>query len=236
MAEGILNKIIVWILIALFLVIFIFVFYSPGEGLMAKIANLALGAQRFLPVEPQKNVVQNQQLPESAVTAQNNFIDSIKNAMSTSSDKKFCLVKFDISGLKDYDMQLVNNNGVMTSRIVKKSGDGNVFLNPTKLDNANICIFNHVKIFDCDLQSSQGCQEKNYYNDVSIITAGYGKITADVKTSSSLPVLIKIGKTNNICFVRTATVRGGEPCDRTQRIIDDQCLAYLQEKKIINPC
>ena len=205
---------------------------------MSKIANLALGAQRFLPVEPQKNVVQNQELPNSVVTAQNNFINSIKNAMSSLSDKKLCLVKFDMSGLKDYDMQLANNNGELTSRLVKKSGQGNIFLNPITLSNSKVCLFNHVKIFDCDLKSPQNCKESDYYSDANVITAGDGEITAEGKTSASLPVLIKIGKTNNFCFIRTAGFPGTEtePCDKNQKIINNKCLDYLQEKKIINEC
>ena len=55
MAEGVFNKIILWALLGLFLVIFLVAIFSK-TGLFPSIANLALGAERFLPVEPQKDV------------------------------------------------------------------------------------------------------------------------------------------------------------------------------------
>ena len=53
--EKVLGKIILWASLIIFVIIFFFVFYSPAEGFMGKIAKLALGAERHLPVEPQKS-------------------------------------------------------------------------------------------------------------------------------------------------------------------------------------
>src|SRR3989338_5265883 len=55
MAEGVFNKIILWAFLGFFLVIFLVAIFSK-TGLIPSIANLALGAERFLPVEPQKDV------------------------------------------------------------------------------------------------------------------------------------------------------------------------------------
>ena len=74
----ILGKIATWLLIMLFIVIFIFAFYSPAEGFMGKIAKLALSAERFLPVEPSKELKQDESLPQSTISTQEtcSFLDT----------------------------------------------------------------------------------------------------------------------------------------------------------------
>ena len=60
MAEGLFNKIILWALLGLFIVIFLFIFYGPKEGFMGKIANLALGVEKYLPIQSQREVKPNE--------------------------------------------------------------------------------------------------------------------------------------------------------------------------------
>ena len=62
--ESVLNKIILWVTLIFFVILFFFVFYGSGQGLMGKIAKLALGAERFLPVESQKSGNSNKQSTE----------------------------------------------------------------------------------------------------------------------------------------------------------------------------
>ena len=95
MAEGVLNKIILWGLLILFIFIFLFALYNPREGFMGKIAKLALSAERFLPTEPSKELKADESLPQAVIKVQKTFIEQI--SMFPQTEK--CLLKF--SSLSD---------------------------------------------------------------------------------------------------------------------------------------
>lgn len=238
MVEGILNKIILWGVLILFILAIIFIFYSPAKGFMGKLGRLALGAERFLPVETQKETgkKQNQQVPQETIDAQQEFANTIKNMLSRQTNNQFCQTDVELTRLKDYELQLSQNDG-LNIRITKKLKEGNTYVNNIKIDNAKICVLDSSKVFNCNILKKQQCNQQDYYEQANFVNIASEKITANGKTTPMANTLIRIGQTNNICFVRTISpVPGMQECNPEYNIIDETCLAYLKKNNIMPSC
>lgn len=175
MAEGVLNKIILWGLLILFILIFLFAFYSK-TGFMSKIANLALGAERFLPVEPNKEVRQDESLPQSVTSAQKVFMQDLTNYI----DKERCLLPFrSLAGLEDYKMEVLNLDNKVISTIENPAG---IKLNRLSTDKEmQLCVADADSFFGCYLAIQERDCSKQLYRDLDSIY-----ITKDYLTQYSL--------------------------------------------------
>lgn len=158
MAEGVLNKIILWGLLILFMLVFLFAIYSK-TGFMSKIANLALGAERFLPVEPNKEVKQDESLPQLAINAQKAFMDDLTNYI----DKEKCLLTFrGLGGLDDYKMEVSNFENKVVSRIILP--DGRLGSPSETKEGIQICVVDPEAFFGCYLSTQiyRDCSRQLY--------------------------------------------------------------------------
>ena len=238
MAEGIWNKIILWSILLLFVFIFLFALYSKDNGFMSKIAKLALSAERFLPVEPNKEVKQDETLPQEAINTQKTFMQEI----SQNRDKEKCLVKFSgLSGLGDLRMELSNYEGI-NSRIEKPVGnEGGVKLNPmtTSDTQLNICVIN-PEPFYCYFNKQANCPQQ-LYNKIDTIAITKDSIIINGNSYAlGQGFLFKPDK-NNLCFIPVHSYTGDIwykvvwqvftkwGCDASKNTIDDDCLAIIQK-------
>lgn len=227
MAEGVLNKIITWALIILFILIFLFVFYSPAEGFMGKIAKLALGAERFLPVEPNKEVRQDESLPQLTTSTQNVFMEDLTKYI----DKEKCLLPFgSLAGLDNYKMQVSNFENRITSRIENSNG---IKLNPLSTDkNLQICVVDPEAFFGCYLstQIDRDCSRQLYRTLDSVYITKDNVIIDENHYELTQYFLFKPTK-DKVCFIPlyvppSSTISG---CYVVKDTITYECLDRIKE-------
>jgi len=236
MAEGILNKIILWAILLLFLFIFAFALYSKS-GLISKIANLALGAERFLPTEPSKEVKADESLPQTAINTQKTFMEEI----TRHKDNGKCLLTFSsLSGLNDFKMELTNYNGVI-SRIEKPIGkEGIIRLNPIQIkdEKLQVCVINAESFYECYIGPQRICT-KQLYNTINSVEISKDDIIINKNTYTlTKDILFKPDK-DKVCFIPIHSSTGDSwykiyqvftkwGCDVSKNTIDDDCLNIIK--------
>ena len=231
MAEGVLNKIILWALLIIFLLIFLFAFYSP-QGFISKIANLALGAERFLPLEPKKEIKANEQLSQEAIDAQEKLMQEFSNY----ADKDNCTLSLSsLSKLGDLRIDLSNDNGI-TSRIEKPVGkEGGVKLNIVKKEGLTFCVLDPKAFYDCYLGKQNKDCTKTIYDEYEAVQLTKDKIIIGTSSHSlGEGILFKPTK-DRVCFV---PVHSGFltwfGCEAKEYTLDNDCIKLMQ--KAIKPC
>ena len=239
MAEEIFHKIMMWVVLILFLLVFFFAFYSKDKGFISKIANLALVAERFLPVEPSKEVKQDESLPQAAINVQKNFMQEI----SQYRDKEKCLLEFSsLTRLGDLRIELSNYEGI-TSRIEKPVGkEGGIKLNPiaTSDQQLRVCAIESEAFYKCHLDSQKKDCSQQIYKTVNLIEITKESIIIDGNSYKlGQGFLFKPDK-NNICFIPIHTSTGDSwykfwqvftkwGCEAGKNTIDDDCLAIIHK-------
>lgn len=224
MAEGIWNKIITWVLLVLFIIFFIFIFYSPADGFMGKIANLALGAERFLPAEPNKEVKQDESLPQATLDVQKRFMQDISKQI----DKGECLLPIgSLSGLGDFKMEISNFDGNIVSRINKPVGEGEIKLNQqTSEQKIHVCIIDSGAFYDCYLNPTKTDCENQLYQEINSVQITKDKIIIDGKSYDYDDNAMFKPENNKVCFIPTyGSLNPG--CRANEIAIDKSCLTKL---------
>lgn len=237
----ILGKIATWLLIVLFIVIFIFAFYSPAEGFMGKIAKLALSAERFLPIEPTKEVKQDESLPPSTINTQEAFMNDI----TSYADKEECMLNLrSLSGLEDSKMEVVNFEGKVISRIEKPVGkEGGIKLNPidTNDKKLQICTINPEAFYDCYLNEQKKDCKKELFKTLNLIHLTKDSIIIDGNSYTLGQGILFKPKKDKVCFIPVHSSTGDSwykiwqvftkwGCDASKGTIDDDCLAIVKNK------
>ena len=244
MAEGVLSKVVVWGLLILFLLIFMFAFLNPKYGLIQKVAKIALGAERFLPDEPQKEVTQDDSLPSSAISAQERFI----NEISQYSEQSNCLLEFsDVAGLQDTKLELINYEGRISTRIEKISGKeetGTIKLSPISIENKlQVCAINPGSFYQCSIEKNTN--QCNEYTSIDSVSLSKDSVKiGENQYPYAKGILFKPQK-DRICFIPLHSYTGDSwyrfwqaftrfGCDASKSTLDDNCVE--QFKKNIQTC
>ena len=225
MVEGIWNKIILWALLILFAIIFIFAFYSK-TGLISKIANLAFGAERFLPNVPGKDVKPYEELPESVTSTQKAFMGDISKNL----DKEKCLLTFNsISGLDNFRMALSNYNGKIISRIETVSGkERAIKLNSVETDKLQVCIINPEGFYDCYLGANKGECKKPLYNELSSVEITKDSIILSENTYNLAESLLFKPEKGKVCLIPVSGSLVG--CTQNSNTISNSCLKIMKSE------
>lgn len=227
MAEITLEKIIVWLLLLLFIFITFFVFYSKDKGFMSKVSNLVLSiGERFLPVEPRKELKQDEAIPEKVIGVQNNFEKLIRSYVSTSANVEVCLIKFDsISSLKDFGLEISNLGDNMNTKLIKKKPESYLALSKVTINNAKACLINSQDIYNCYNSEKRICSKNMYNPNVNLLRVYDEQINVNGKDYILAPYLLKYG--NNFCFIPMHKYGRGWGCDADKNSIDDDCLPQI---------
>ncbi len=239
MAEGALGKLVTWGLLIIFLLLFAFAFFNPKFGLIQKVAKIGLGAEKFLPDEPKKEVTQDQSLPSSAITAQERFV----NELSQHNEQSNCLLEFtDVSGLEDTRLEILNYEGGMSISIEKTAGKeetGTIKLNPLPVNNnqLKVCTINAESFYRCAIDKEQSqCSAFTSVNSISL-----SKDSLKIENSQypyAKGLLFKPQK-DRICFIPLHSYTGGSwykfwesftryGCDATKATLDEDCAQDIQ--------
>lgn len=242
MAESILGKIVLWASLIIFILVVSYALYSP-QGLISEIANLALGAERFLPFEPAKEVRQDDSLPEPAVKAQESFMGSI----SKNSEKEECLqVLSDLSGLGSLSMEVSNYEDKVISAIEKPIGkEGGIKLNARQSENKlQICVIEPKAFYDCYINTKRECTNEPFkpVNSVHLTKDSIAIEGATYKLENGF--LFK-PKKDKVCFMPVHGSTGDKwyklwkvftkwGCDAGKDTIDDDCIKEIRKR--INLC
>ena len=202
MAERhILSELGTWVLIIIFILMITFAFFSPAEGFMPKIANIALGIQKYLPISPSKEIKQDEILPDAVKNTEKEFIADI----SKQSDKGNCiLIVNNLNGLGDYKMEISYYQG-LTARIEKPAGsEGTRKIEPVKADNENIkvCIVQKDAFIDCFLNPSgvKNCGNP-IYKEMTLAQVSKDEVVAGGNKYNILPGIMFKPDNNRVCFV-----------------------------------
>lgn len=238
MAEGIWNKITLLGLLILFISIFTFAFYSK-TGLMSKIASLALGAERFLPVEPRKEVKPDESLPNAVTNTQRTFIEEISKFPETEK----CLLMFTtLNDLGDYRMELSSYEGKVISKIEKLlSKEGGIKLSPveTKDNKLQVCVMEPEVFYDCYIGPQRTCK-KLLYTTLDVVKISKDGIMLKDDNYKLSQLLFKPEK-DKVCFVPIHSSTGDNwykfwqvfskwGCDVSKNTIDDDCLRLIKNE------
>ena len=227
MAEGIWNNIITWAILILFVVLFIFIFYSPAEGFMGKISKLALGVQRWLPFAPQEELKKDEYLPQATIDVQKAFMNDI----SMYRDKGNCLLPInDISGLERYKMEISNYQGIM-SRIEKPAGEGIIKLSPIEINDKelHVCIIEPKAFYDCYLNPAKKDCTKQIYKSTDIVEITKDDILIDGENYDLLNTFMFKPDKDNVCFI---PLRSGflTACSADKYSLDKDCISEINLK------
>ena len=223
MAEGVLNKIILWALFILFLFVFLFVFYRPAGGLMSKIASLALGVEKYLPVEPNKELKQDDSLPQVTLDVQKKFMQDISQQI----DKGECLLSIEsLSGLGDFKMEVSNFDGNVVSIINKPAGEGEIKLNQqTSEQKIQFCIIDSKAFYDCYLNPTQTDCENQLYKEINSVQITKDNIIINGKSYDYDKIALFKPEDGKVCFIPTYS--NGPGCNANDLAIQDSCLPKL---------
>ena len=220
MTEGIIGKFATWAIIILFMFVFLFVFYSPEEGFMGKMANLVLGANRFLPVVPQKELKQDELLPKLVVTTETNLVQDI----SSQPDSEKCLLKLrDLSNLGDLKIKLSNYRGV-TARVKNPVGKE---LNPIKTSNdkTEVCIINPDAFWKCYFNPSNTDCTQQLYTKIDSAEITKDSIIVNGKSYSLAQGFLFKPDKDRVCFIPAQqNYDVTSNCDETTTLLDTDCL------------
>lgn len=230
MAESIWESTIFWVLLILFFIIFIFVFYSPAEGFMGKVAKLALAVEKLLPVEPSKQVKQDTSLPQSTTDTQKRFMEEISKYY----DKEKCVLSFSsLEGLGDYKMELSSYESKVTSRILGKDERK---LNPIDTGDKELkmCVINAKAFYNCYLSDNKDCTQ-NLYREKDFIQLTKNRILIDENTYRLAQGLLFKPTKNDVCFIpiyifQLTIYPQKWGCDASENMIDEACLEKIKQK------
>jgi len=228
MAEGILNKIVLWGILLLFIFIFFFAFYSKDSGFISKIGKLALSAERFLPVEPSKEVKQDETLPQEAINTQKAFMQEV----SQYRDKGECTIQSSgFSGLGNLIMELSNYEGI-NSRIKKSVGEeGGKSLNhmTTSDTKLSICVINPTTFFNCYLNPTKKDCSFEVHQTYSIIELTKDSIIINRKKFGLAQSLLYKPDKDNVCLIPLHSSFATAPgCDANEDSLDESCIPKIQ--------
>lgn len=249
MAETLLGKLVQWGILALFLIIFLFALLHPKSGLVQKISKLALGAERFLPDEPKKEVTQDESLPATTISAQQRFINEISMYDKTGG----CMLQYtSFSSLGNELLQLYNYQGGIQARIGKKVGQeetGIIELNPiyTKDKNLQLCVIEPQRFYDCYLSRGDinlDCPGQSYRNIDSVTLTNEGILFSTdctfliggdcygcgITANDCYPLrgnIIFKPTADKICFIPTHRGDILGICDAGEKSIDDDCISQI---------
>ena len=249
MAEGIFNKIVLWTLLIVFMLIFIFAMYGKDKGFISRIAGTALSiGEKFLPFQASKEQKHDETVPVAVVNAQKSVIGTIDSAKNAQSAQNACRVN--MPALSGLNVEFANDNGNINVKIIKEvrgkglfsnwgAPDGYAYLNKETIQNANLCVIKPVEFYSCYIDSKKECSASSYspIGVVRIINnkATIGGASYDLANTKENGILfIKFDK-NNFCFVPTYPgwfTRFG--CDAEKLALDDDCTEKIVN--VINKC
>jgi|SRR3989344_2245908 len=253
MAETLLGKLVQWGILVLFLIIFVFALLNPKTGLIQKISKLALGAERFLPDEPKKEVAQDESLPPATTSTQERFMKEI--IMHDGIGE--CLLQYtSLSDLGDQIMELNNYEGGIQSMIGKKVGKeetGTVKLNriQTKDVKLSLCVIDPQNFYDRYLSKGFFSRGDTYlgdqtYKNIASVTitnkgilfstdctflVGGGCYSCGITANDCYPLegnIIFKPTADKLCFIPTHRGDVFGICDAEEKSIDNGCIDNLK--------
>jgi hypothetical protein len=151
MAEMTLGKLITYILIGFFLLIFLWALYNH-EGFFNKVAEYALGAEKFINMETSPEVKATP-LPAEITGARDKLLNELVGVAQQ--PKTDCLMPLsDLSGLKEYQIELTQSAAEMRLTILDPKNQGNVRYS-SAAGNAHICVINPLTFYVCFWENPQ---------------------------------------------------------------------------------
>lgn len=228
MVESTFSKLTTWLFIILFLLIFTWAFFASDKGFMSQAANIALSfGDWFLPAEPKEELKQFKDLPKAIINTQNAVKATIDVTLLKSKDK-ICLVELPYLGdLKDFGLELINQNDYVNSKIIQKSGPGYLAKNPVSIDNAKICLVNTKNFYDCYIAPERNCAG-NIYNDIESVKIYNKKISIDNEEYGLAPYIINLGQ-GRFCLIPTHSHYLKRHCDADEKTLDNNCLSQIKD-------
>ncbi|MEK6984471.1 MAG: hypothetical protein AABX33_07900 [Nanoarchaeota archaeon] len=233
MAKGVIHTVVILILVIVVFLVLLFAYYGKGTGMFAKLADEVLKlSSRFLPIEPRKELKPDEKLPQKIINTQQKFVDSIKASLVQSPEDKFCRVEFaPLQGMENFGMDLSNYNNNINFRVIKvKSAEGGLALNPLSVENAQICLINPEKFYECYIDNKRICPQniQNFYKNIDIATIQNDKIKWETKDNQGQYQLAKFVlriDSNKFCFVPLHSGFATKPgCDSDTDSLDNDCL------------
>ncbi len=237
MAEGIWNWLTTFVLVAIVLLILLFAFYAKGTGLFAKLADVILKqSSRFLPIEPRKELKQDEKLPQLVINSQEKFTEFLKLNIGKSGTDKLCRLETDsLSGLGDIGLELTNLNNNLNIKLTKiKSSEGYLALNVKTVENAQACLINSESFYNCYIGANRQC-EGNMYNNLDILRINNQEARLNsgnfqlAKYNGKIQ-MIRIDN-NKFCFMPLHSGFGTPiGCDPKKLSLDNDCVQDIVNK------
>ena len=238
------NKFILWGFLLLFIIIFFGAFYGPA-GLLQKIANIALSAERFIPDKPIQELRHDESLPQATLNTQQKFIGEV----SAYDNIGNCLLSFSsLTNLGDSKLELVNGDGFIQVRIEKPSGKektGGIGLNVKDIDDKNlqVCVIDSKPFYDCHLSGNNDCRRRTYkiFDRVRVVKDEI--IFDDNSRETIMDQILFKPENDKICFIPTHKgLFTSIGCDAKEDTIDNDCIEEINEniqfcyEKTLDPC
>ncbi|MBI2541390.1 hypothetical protein HYV80_01650 [Candidatus Woesearchaeota archaeon] len=228
MAELTWNWIIVFFLLAVVAFIISYGYYAKGTGLFTKLADEVLKQQhRFLPVEPRKELKQDEKLPQKVIDSHQNFAQFIKSNIGQQEGKACRLEIPSMAAFEDFGMEFTNLNDNINLKITKiKSAEGYTSLNMLTVQNAKICLVNSENFYSCYIGPQRNCAS-SLYNDAGIITINNGEINTFREKKQLANQMIKF-ESNKFCFIPMHSGFLTRPgCDAGKTSLDNDCASGI---------
>lgn len=225
MAELTWNWIIVFFLLALIAFIISYSYYAKGTGIFTKLADEVLKQQhRFLPVEPRKELKQDEKLPQRVIDSQQSFVQFIKSNIGPQESTACRLEIPSMAAFEDFGMELSNLDNNINLKITKiKSAEGYTALNMLTVQNAKICLVNSENFYSCYISPQRNCAG-SLYSDADVININNREINTFREKKQLAKQIIKF-EGNKFCFI---PMHGGfltrRGCDAGKTSLDNDCV------------